>query len=143
MVLDQKLKHATFKYIESEIGHHKTTGKEIIRLREEIMSDKKENDDNYGGGVNSVRDISRPTERIATRLVEHKTLRNLEEIHYAIEDTYIELSDRHKQLMDVRYWKNRKLDWNGVADEMKLHRNTVLKLRKEVVYNIADKIGVR
>lgn len=143
MPTKEKLKPATFKYIESEIAHHRTTAREIRNLRDEIMTDKKETDENIGRGSNSVMDIGRPTERIATRLIEHKTLRNLEEFYYAIEETYKELSDQHRELMRVRYWSNRKLDWNGVADKMNMHRNTAMKLRKEVVYTVADKVGLR
>lgn len=137
------IKSATFKHIESELYSYKDTVKEIDSLRDEIMSPTKEHDQNTGGGSNSVRAISKPTEKIATRLLTHKTLRNLEEIATAITDVYNMVSDDHKKVIETRYWGNRHLDWDGVADMTNMHRNTALKYRKEVVLLVANKLGWR
>ncbi|MBT2600960.1 MULTISPECIES: transcriptional regulator [unclassified Oceanobacillus] len=144
MSVDYSLRKATFKHIESELYAYNETLKEIDRLRTEIMAGGKiEIDENTMGGANSVREIGRPTERIATRLLTHKTLRNLEEIATAINDVYNMVSDDHRKVIRLKYWYDRRLDWNGVADMANMHRNTATKLRKEVVLLIADKIGWR
>ncbi|MCT1575684.1 transcriptional regulator [Oceanobacillus kimchii] len=144
MKVDHDIKKATFKHIESELYAYNETLKEIDRLRTEIMAGGKiEIDENTMGGANSVREIGRPTERIATRLLTHKTLRNLEEIATAINDVYNMVSDDHRKVIRLKYWHDRRLDWNGVADMANMHRNTATKLRKEVILLIADKIGWR
>jgi RinA family phage transcriptional activator len=143
MLVDEKLKRATFKHIESELYSYKDTLKEIKRLRAEIMSDTKEHDENIGGGVSNVRVPGRPTERIATRLLTHKTLRNLEEIATAIEEVYEIVSEDHKKVIRTKYWSNKHLSWEDVAIQCNMHRNTAMKLRRDVVLLIADKIGWR
>ena len=88
-----KLKRATFRYIESELYSYKDTLKEIDQLRDEILYGRNNDDENIGGGRSSL--PGKPTEQIATRLLTHKTLRNLEEVANAITDVYKLVSDDH------------------------------------------------
>jgi len=133
------LSKAAFKHIEAELYSYHDTLKEIDRLRKEIMFCKSNDDENLGGGRSSV--PGRPTERIATRLLTHKRLRNLEEMAEAIQYTYNALSSDHKKIIETKYWSHKRLSWDDVAIQCNMHRNTCYKLRRDVVYLIADKIG--
>lgn len=140
-MIEIDIKKATFKHIEAELYSYKDTLKEIKKLRQDIMSGGTNTDENIGQGSNSVREIGRPTERIATRLLTHKTLRNLEEIVEAIESAYNALSDDHRKVIDIKYFSEKRLAWDDVAIQANMHRNTATKLRKDVILMVADKIG--
>lgn len=133
------LSKPAFKHIESELYFYQDTLKEIDRLRKEIMFGNSSDDENIGGGRTS--EPGRPTERIATRLLTHKRLRNLEEMAEAIEYTYNALSVDHQKVIKTKYWSKKRLNWDDVSIQLNMHRNTAMKLRKDVVYLIADKIG--
>lgn len=140
-MINLKLKRATFKYIESELYSYKDTLKEIDRLRDEILYGNADIDENVGGGRSSL--PGKPTEQIATRLLTHKTLRNLEEVANAITDVYDMVTDDHRKVIELKYFKNPHLTWDDVAYQLNMHRNTAFKLRREVVQLIANKLGLR
>lgn len=132
-----KLKKATFKHIESELYYYHDTVKEIDKLRKQIMFDKGPEDES---GIRST-EVGRPTERIATRLLTHKRLRNLEEMAEAIEYAFHSLSEDHQKVIKTKYWSKKRYNWDDVSIQCNMHRNTAMKLRKDVVSLIADKIG--
>lgn len=138
-MMTDTLSKAAFKHIEAELYCYHDTLKEIDRLRKEIMFGKSNDDENTGGGRSST--PGRPTERIATRLLTHKRLRNLEEMAEAIQYTYNALTNDHKKVIETKYWSRKRLSWDDVAIQCNMHRNTCYKLRRDVVYLIADKIG--
>ncbi len=142
MSVANKIKKATFKHIESELYSYKDTKREIAKLRQEILNPYNDDKDENVGS-NGTSEPGRPTERMATRLLTHKTLRNLEEIVEAIDYAYDLVSEDHRKVIYAKYWSNKRLNWDGVALETNMHRNTAMKLRKEVVMLIADKIGWR
>jgi RinA family phage transcriptional activator len=131
------LSKAAFKHIESELYYYQDTLKEITRLQREIMFDKGPVDES---GIRSL-EVGRPTERIATRLLSHKRLRNLEEMVAAIEYAFNALSEDHQKVIRTKYWSKKRLNWDDVSVQCSMHRNTAMKLRKDVVYLIAEKIG--
>jgi RinA family phage transcriptional activator len=133
------LSKAAFKHIESEIYYYNDTLKEIDRLRKEIMFGNDDEDENTGGGRSSI--PGRPTERIATRLLTHKRLRNLEEMAEAIEYAFNALSEDHRKVIRIKYWSKKRLNWDDVSIQANMHRNTAMKLRKDFVFLIAEKIG--
>lgn len=137
MTVATKIRKATFKHIEAELYSYKDTQKEIQKLRIEIMAGQSFEDESGIRGT----EISRPTERIATRLLTHKTLRNLEEIVEAIDFATSHLSDDHRKVINTKYWSKKNLSWDDVSIQLNMHRNTAMKLRKDVVLLIADKIG--
>ncbi|QDI90227.1 transcriptional regulator [Salicibibacter halophilus] len=141
-MIGEKLKPATFKHIEAELYAYRETKKEIMQLREQIISGG-DNDENIGQGENSYRYPNRPTEVIATRLTTDKRLRNLEEIVQAIDRSYEQSSDEHRAIVHSRYWNRNKKTWEGVALENHMHRNTAQKYRTEFVQLVAQKIGWR
>ncbi|SDX64726.1 hypothetical protein [Salimicrobium album] len=136
------IKKATFKHIESELYTYKDTLKEIRKLRQEIINPYDDDvDENVGS--NGTSDPGRPTERVATRLLTHRTLRNLEEIIVAIDYAYDLVSEDHRKVIRTKYWSGKRLNWYDVSVQLNMHRNTAMKLRKEVILLIADKIGWR
>jgi len=135
-----KLKTATFKYIESELYSYKDTLKEINRLRDEIIN-RPSQDDNSGGGKSNI--PGSPTEEIATELLTHRTLQNLVKITDAISDTYKIVSDEHRSIIDLKYFKQPSLYWDDVAYQLSMHRNTVFKYRREFIILVANKLGLR
>lgn len=138
------IRKATFKHIEAELYNYHETKKEIQRLRESIVNFVGEEDHNDTSGKNSVRTITRPTEAIVTRLVDNKTLRNLEEIVGGIESVYVRLEDSQRKIIDKRYWSGRRDNsWDVVAEAVSMSERTVYRHRKYIICAIADTIGWR
>ncbi|MCO7175547.1 transcriptional regulator [Sporolactobacillus kofuensis] len=136
---ETKLKPAVFKYIESELYDYPETKKEIKRLREQIIYGSS-SEDNIGGGRPS--EPGRPTERIASRLVNNRKLRNMEEVIDAIESAYQQIPSEYQKIIRMKYWDRQSMQWKEVADKCFVHPNTVTKYRRRFVYLVADKIGV-
>ena len=139
-IYDTKLKRATFRYIESELYDYKDTLKEIKVLREQIIHESGE-DENCGGGSSNL--PGQPTERTATKLLTHKTLQNLVNTANAITEAYEVVSDEHRSIIDLKYFKNQHLYWDDVAYQLSMHRNTVFKYRREFIILVANKLGLR
>lgn len=140
-----QLKPATFRHVESEIYAYHETKRAIQKRREELLNpfDDDPEDINIVKGPNSVREPGRPTERLATRLMMDRELRNAEEIVAAIQQTY-ELSPSERQMViSIRYWSGGNPNWSEVAKLCNMHRHTVRKHRDEFVYLVAKKIGWR
>lgn len=142
MSLAIELTKTTFKKIEAEWFNYHNTIKEIALLREEIMNPPKEWNENIGGGKSNM--ISKPTERIATRLSINKQLNYLTEIVEAIEEVYNALPDDYKKLVQLRYWsKNRQLTWDGIALEIGISERQARRWRNEIVLATAEVLGWR
>jgi len=60
----------------------------------------------------------------------------------AIQYAYNALTEDHRKLIQTKYWSRKKLNWDDVAIQLNMHRNTAMKLRRDVVYLIAEKIGL-
>ena len=136
-----ELTKPTFKKIEAEWFKYRQTVKEIQMLREEIMNPPKEYDENIGGGRGS--EIGKPTERIATRLTTNKQLRYLTEIADAIEEVYNALPDDYKKLVQLRYWSNRDLTWDGVALKLNVSRRQAIRWRDDIIQATNEVLGWR
>lgn len=136
------LKKATFKHIESELYSYHDTLKEIEFLRKEIMFSHHSVDENVGGGRSSL--PSHPTEQIATRLATHKKLNQLEEVTNAIQKVYTGLPENYQKLVRIKYWKHpQTLTWDGIAEELHVHRTTAIRWRDEIVKAVASTLGWR
>lgn len=140
-----KVKKATFKHIESELYGYHDTLKEIKLIREEILCDSQEREEeNVVGGVNSVRKPGDPTGRVATTLMNHKRLSKLEEITAAIEKVYTGLPDDYQRLVKIKYWKRpQTLTWEGIARELNVGRMTAFRMRDHIVYAVCEVLGWR
>lgn len=139
--LNSDISKATFKHIEAEWYKYPQTVKEIQRLRYNIIQSSSDRDENVGGGRNNI--ISKPTEIAATRLTTHKELQYLEEIVYAIETVYNLSNDNYKRLVQVRYWSNKNLNWDGIADELGYSRVHAIRIRNKIIYDTAELLGWR
>ncbi|WP_193063440.1 transcriptional regulator [Oceanobacillus oncorhynchi] len=135
----------TFKKVESEWYNYHHTLKEINRLREAILTPFDEDqDENVGGGENSVRIPSDPTGKMATRLTTNKQLEYLNTIVQAIDQVYNALPDDYKQLIRLRYWsKNRQLTWEGIAVELHVSKRQAMRWRNEIIQATVEVLGWR
>jgi RinA family phage transcriptional activator len=136
---ETKLKSAVFKYIESEIYDYPDTKREIKRLREQILYGSSA-EDNTGGGRPS--EPGRPTERIASRLLSNRRLRNMEEIVEAIESAYNQIPEEYQKLLRLKYWNHQSAQWKEIADKCYVHPNTATKYRRKFVHLVASKVGL-
>lgn len=135
-----KLKRGTFQHIESELYAYHDTCEEILRLKNEILHGKGNDDENIGGGRSG--NISDPTARTAVLLTSHRRLEQLQNIANAIQTVYDQLPPEKQQLLRIRYWtKPQTLTWDGIANKLNVSRRTALNWRDEVVYAVSYKIG--
>jgi RinA family phage transcriptional activator len=130
-----------FSYIESEISHFHDTKKAIVLLRNELLHGSQGSDENIGGGKSNL--PGNPTERKATLLADNKRLNRMQEMASAIETVYERLPDEKKAVVQLRYWnKNNPITWETVADRLYSSRRTVIRYRDEIVYKIAELMGI-
>lgn len=131
----------TFKKCEAEWYNYHNTLKEIVRLREEIMTPIQE-DENVGGGKSNI--PGRPTEQIATRLTTHKQLKYLTEVTESIDRVYSALPDEYKKLVRLRYWnRNKKLTWQGIAVNLNVSERQARRWRDEIILATLELLGWR
>lgn len=135
----------TFKKTEAEWYNYHNTLKEIARLREEIMNpfDEEPEDTNIVKGAASVRVPGDPTARMATRLTTSKQLNYLNEIVEAIDRVYNALPDNYKELVRIKYWSNKDLTWDVIAEELYVNRSTAIRWRNEIVQATIELLGWR
>lgn len=135
----------TFKKIEAEWYNYHQTLKEIASLRAEIMNpfDEEVNDPTVTAGVNSVRTVGKPTERLAIRLTTSKQLSFLAEIVEAIEHVYNSLPDNYKQLVRLRYWSNKKLTWDEIARKLYISERQARRWRTDIIQATIELLGWR
>lgn len=137
-----KLRRGTFQHVESELYAYHDTRKEIVRLKNEILYGKANDDENVGGGRGS--NISDPTARTAVLLTSHKKLEQLQNITDAIETVYGALPNDKQRLVTLRYWtRPQTLTWDGIADKLHVSRRQALRWRDEMVQAVAIKAGWR
>ncbi|MEF2243979.1 transcriptional regulator [Paenibacillus sp. IITD108] len=137
-----KLKRGTFQHIESELYAYHDTRKEIVRLKNEILYGKGNEDENTGGGRSSL--PSDPTAKTAIMLTSHKHLEQLQNITDAIESVYNRLPEDKQMLIKLKYWtKPQKLSWDGIADSIFISRRQAFRWREQIVMMIGEKIGWR
>ena len=138
-------KKDVFKRVEVILYSYPQIKKEIQAIREHIMFDKEEIDENVGGGRPSL--PGKPTERTATKLVTNERLEKLERMVKAIDDVYQSLPSEYKRLIQLRYWTSRqyrweqKMTWERIADELHVSRRKVFLMREEIIEAISEKLG--
>jgi RinA family phage transcriptional activator len=137
-------KKGVFNRVEAILYCYPQMKKEIQMIRESIMFDKEEIDENVGGGRPSL--PGKPTERIATRLAMDKDLEQLERIVQAVEEVYNSLPDEYRRLIQLRYWTSRqyrweqKMTWEKIANELHVGRTTAFRMREEIIEAIAKRL---
>jgi len=117
--------------------------KQQLKYREWELMSRNSDDENTGGGANSVRTISKPTEQLATRLIEDKLYQNLKQITHVVESLYHESEGDLKVIVDMRYWDAERncYEWEEIADQLNMSRSKVLRLRNGLLDDTADLIG--
>lgn len=137
-IRNHKMKPSTFKHIEAELATLPDLRKEINRRREEVMNPTMM-EELVGGRSNEPSD---PTGRIASRLVMDKRLQELERIEKAINEVIESLEPGPKKMVQLKYWtRPQTKNWDGIAQELHVHRATAFRWRDEIVKAIADKLG--
>lgn len=135
------MRKSTINYLESELIQYNSTQKRMNDLREEIQYPWQEHDENIGGGQSNT--ISSTTERRATRLVTDKRLAHMERVSEAITNVYDNAAQVERDLMDLMYFdKPRKYTVDGVIDKLNVSRATFFRLKKRVLCNLADELGI-
>lgn len=135
------MRKSTINYLESELIQYNSTQKRMNDLREEIQYPWQEHDENIGGGQSNT--ISSTTERKATRLVTDKRLAHMERVSEAITNVYDNAAQVERDLMDLMYFdKPRKYTVDGVIDKLNVSRATFFRLKKRVLCNLADELGI-
>ncbi|MEK5070809.1 hypothetical protein [Sporosarcina sp. FSL K6-1508] len=114
-----------------------------LKFREWELMSKNSDDENSGGGSNSVRQISKPTEQLAVRLIEDKLHQNLTTIIRVVEKLHKETDDDTRYVVDNRYWCSSRdfMEWEDIAYELGMSRYKVLKIRYELLNDTARLIG--
>ncbi|GIP38319.1 hypothetical protein J31TS4_15990 [Paenibacillus sp. J31TS4] len=136
------IRKSTFKHVESELYTFHETGREIIRLKNEIIHGSGTTDENVGGGKSNL--PGDPTSRVAVLLTSHRKLENLERIHDAIQSVYAALPEDRQQLVKLKYWtRPQQLTWDGIAMQLGISRITAIRWRDGIVQAVSDRIGWR
>lgn len=117
--------------------------KQLLKYREWELLSRNSDDENSGGGVNSVRTVSKPTEQLATRFIEDKLYQNLKHITHVVESLYRESDGDLKVIVDMRYWDLERncFEWEEIADQLNMSRSKVLRLRNGLLDDTASLIG--
>lgn len=115
----------------------------LLKFREWELLSSNSDDENSGGGSNSVRQISKPTEQCAIKLLEDKLFQNLLTITKVIRRLYEDLDAETQSIVDMRYWcTNRdRLEWEDIAFEIGMTRSKVLRIRNGLLDETARLIG--
>lgn len=134
-------KHDIQKLEEYWINHKQN--KKLLKYREWELLSRNSDDENSGGGVNSVRTVSKPTEQLATRLMEDKLYQNLKHITCVVEELYKTSEEDLTVIIDMRYWDDDRncYEWEEIADRLNMSRSKVLRLRNGLLDDTAIMIG--
>ena len=100
-------------------------------------------DENSGGGSNSVRQVSKPVEQAAIRLDEDDLYQNLRRIIQVVESLYEDADDELKRIVDMRYWDKESefYEWEEIADAMYMSKSKVLRKRNRLLDETAERVG--
>lgn len=135
MASKKLLLKGTFLHIEQEVIAYHDTKKEIIKIKDDIIS----RSSGYKMAL-----IDDPTGNAATLLATHKQLEQFIQVTDAIEWALIRLPDERRRLIDLRYWTiPQTLTWDGIADELNVTVRTAFRWRDEFIWSIAKRLGWR
>lgn len=141
LVLEKNdLSKVTFKHIEAEWYKYHHTVKELERLKKNIILSSKY-EENIGGTKSNV--PGQPTENIAMKLVTHRKIEYLESIIHAIETVYNLINDDYKNVIRMRYWSNRNMTWEQIAEEVGYTKRHCITIRNQVIMATAEVLGWR
>lgn len=138
--MQTKLKNGAFKHVEAELHHYHATMREITLLREQILTDTPNTDENIGGGRSNL--PGNPTERKGLMLASNRKLDSMNRIVQAIDYVVMQLPDEKRRLVQLKYWtKPQTLTWDGIAMQLNVSRITAIRWRQEIVEAIGMFLG--
>lgn len=134
-------RHDIKKLEEHWINHNENIKR--LKYREWELMSKNSDDENSGGGANSVRQVSKPTEQLAIRLMEDKLYQNLLTIIRTVEDMYERLDEETLYVVSNRYRCSKRdmMEWEDIAYELGCSRSKVLRIRNTLLDEMAELIG--
>lgn len=117
--------------------------KKLLKYREWELMSKNSDDENSGGGSNSVRQVSKPTEQLAIKIMEDDLHRNLSKITSVIELLHDELEEDVRTIVEKRYWCEGVdfMEWEEIAEYLGYTRSKVLRMRNTLLDQTALLIG--
>jgi len=152
------MKRATFRHVEAEIYAYYDTKKAIDEIRQQMMSDGRQ--EAVGAVVGDRYAGTSVVERLATRLADSVLLREMERITRAIENVYASAKEECRRIIWVKYglalegWqpptdleekmrgRNRfDISHDEMADILAVNRATFYRYRQGFVYGVAQKLG--
>lgn len=138
----RKLNRHDIKILEEHWINHNENIKRLKYREWELMS-KNSDDENSGGGSNSVRQISKPTEQLAIKLMEDKLYQNLLTIIEVIEKLYKQIDEETRYVVNNRYWCSQRdmMEWEDIAYELGYSRSKILRIRNAMLDEMAELIG--
>lgn len=135
------LRKSTQRYLESELSNYRYIDKDIERVREEVLNPWMPTDTNQGG--EQVHSNVSVTEISAIRSVNDRRLSQLARMKSAIDVVYTHSTPEAKNLMELYYFKKpRTLNLTGVAQEINVSKSTAYDLRKAILTQLADELGI-
>jgi RinA family phage transcriptional activator len=130
----QRLDRAIWGYIEHELYSYKDTKKALEEMREDILNSSPAIETSVQSGPGN------PTEAKATKLLTSKVLNRMSKTILAIERALKILSEDHNQLFELKY--NQRNDWRMIVILMPTSERTYFRLRSELVYMVAQEMGM-
>lgn len=128
--------------LEEYWSNHKQN-KKLLDYRQFQLLSKNSDDENSGGGSNSVRQVSKPVEQAAIKLDEDDLYQNLRRIIRVVEALYEDADKDLRKIIDMRYWDNDSnfFEWEDIADALFMSRNKVLRKRNGLLDETAERVG--
>ena len=122
--------------------NHKESEKRL-KFREWELTSKASDDENTGGGSNSVRNVSSDVENSVIRLSNDKLYKNLLTITRTINELYKTADEDITTIIEMRYFDDERncYEWEEIADRLNMSRAKVLRLRNELLNDTAKMIG--
>ena len=135
------MRKSTINYLESELIQYNSTQKRMADLKEEIQYPWQEHDENIGVGKSNT--VGSTTERQATSLLTDRRLAYMHRVSAAITSVYDNAQPIERELMELLYFeKPRKYTVDGVIDRLNVSRATFFRLKKRLLCNLADELGI-
>ena len=126
-----------FEYIERELFNYDETKKEIEDLREDILSEAPAVSELATTIMTGT--TSDSTGRKAEKLLTNKVLVRMAKTVKGIDRALSRLSESHEIFFHLRY--QRGLSWQMVCMEMPTSRRSYFRIRRELVYMVAQELG--
>lgn len=126
---------STIKQVEQLWFDYNDKLKQVEILRQVILNPYDAfPDENQGGGVNSVRNISDPTADMALRLHVDEDINKLLVDIRTVERVYNKLPDNYKEMVRLRYFTNKvKWTWDEISIRHGISRRQVMRWRDAIM----------